>query len=448
MKQIISIGVQHNLDQYLNNKIRISNQIALLMALVGLCYTVFSIFFYPTLTVYPAFCVLLSFGAIVLNYLGLYNISRFILSTLVILLAFVYHGFLVQPGEKTISSMIVIEFALSVIPWVLIDFREKTLLTVSLAVCYLMIFSQSWANEIFDIELDSSLFREGFLNIASFGFGVLILISCLYFMQNKNYNSEIQNENLLDDIQKKNVDMDKQRKELENHLHEIELARAQEEKLNWISKGLAEMAELLRQDYKDIHNVLVSEIVKYIEANQGCIFMVNDDDTDHVFLEMKGCYAFQRQKHFVKKMEVGQGLIGQCYLEREIIKLKEVPSDFVNITSGLGESLPSFVVIVPIMHDDKVAGVMEFALFHELEEYQVEFLDKLSYNLGSFFISNTMNVKTKELLNQSQFQMEQLRAQEEEMRQNMEELQATQEEMQRKEKEYLERISELEKELV
>ena len=447
MKQIISIGVQPELEQYLNNKIRISNQVALLMALVGLCYTVFSIYFYPPLTVYPAFCILLSFGAIALNYLGFYNVSRFILSTLVILLAFVYHGFLVQPGEKTISSMIVIEFALSVIPWVLIDFREKTLLTISLAACYIMIFSQGWANVVFDIELDSSFFREGYLSIASYGFGVMILVSCLYFMQNKNYNSEMENEKLLDDIQQKNSEMDGQKRELENHLHEIELARAQEEKLNWISKGLADMAEILRQDHDDIHVALVSEIVKYIEANQGCIFMVNENDADHIFLEMKACYAFQRQKHFAKNIEIGQGLIGQCYLEKEIIKLKEVPDDFVNITSGLGNALPSYVVIIPIMHDDRVAGVMEFALFHELEDYQVEFLDKLSYNLGSFFIANSMNIRTKDLLDQSQVQMEQLRAQEEEMRQNMEELQATQEEMQRKEKEYLERISELENEV-
>jgi hypothetical protein len=162
-------------------------------------------------------------------------------------------------------------------------------------------------------------------------------------------------------------------------------------------------------------------------------------------LEMTACYAYDRKKHFSKRIEVGQGLIGQCYLEKETIKLKDVPKDFVNITSGLGEDVPSFVAIVPILHDIQVVGVMEFALFRDLEDYQIEFLEKLGHNIASFFLANSMNIKTRELLNQSQMQMEQLRAQEEEMRQNMEELQATQEEMQRKEKEYIERISELEK---
>jgi predicted transcriptional regulator len=446
MQYIFNIGIQSEMEKYLADKIQISNKVALLMALVGVCYTGFSYFYYPPLTIYPAFCILFSIGAIALNYLGLYNVSRFFLSTLVLLLAYLYHAFLVQPGEDIIPSMIVIEFTLSVIPWVLIDFRERTLLTVSVVGCYVLIFSQPWANEILSIELDSSLFRSGFLNTASYGFGVLILVSCLFFMQHTNFIFEVQNEKLLDDINSQNAEMDQQKIELENHLLEIELARAQEEKQNWVSKGIADISEIMRQDNDgDIQDEIVTAIVKYIDANQGCMFMVNETDVDDIHLEMTACYAYDRKKHFSKRIEVGQGLIGQCYLEKETIKLKDVPKDFVNITSGLGEDVPSFVAIVPILHDIQVVGVMEFALFRDLEDYQIEFLEKLGHNIASFFLANSMNIKTRELLNQSQMQMEQLRAQEEEMRQNMEELQATQEEMQRKEKEYIERISELEK---
>jgi hypothetical protein len=247
------------------------------------------------------------------------------------------------------------------------------------------------------------------------------------------------------EIHEKNEAMATQRANLEHNLKEIEKARGLEERQIWVSRGLAEISDILRRDnHEDIHETLISSVVKYINANQGCIFMVNDDDKDHIFLEMVACYAYERKKHFSKTIEVGQGLIGQCYLEKESIKLKEVPEDFVTITSGLGEAVPTFVAIVPIKHDTKVAGVMEFALFHELEDYQIEFLEKLGQNIASFFISNSMNIKTRELLEQSQIQMEQLRAQEEEMRQNMEELQATQEEMERKEYEYVARIEALE----
>jgi hypothetical protein len=447
MSLIINAGVNPEYRKYLNDKIKISNQVAILLSITGLCYTVFSIIYYPQLTVYPAFCIFFSLGCIALNNLGLHVIARFTLSTLVLLLAYIYHGMLVQEGETIIPSMMVIEFSLSVIPWVLIDFREKKLLTITLTVCYVLIFSQTWANEVLYANVDSSMFRSGFLNVASCAFGILILVSCLTFMHSKNHFSEQENEKLLVDINKKNTEMEEQQLELEKNLKEIEKARVLEEKQNWVAKGIADISDLLRQhDGEDIYSTLLSATVKYLEANQGAIYLVNDEDADHIFLEMAACYAFERKKFFTKQIEIGQGLVGQCYLEKESILLKNAPEEFIIITSGLGESLPSFIAIIPIMQETKVVGVMEFALFREMEKYQVEFLEKLGQNIASFFLSNSMNLKTKALLEQSQIQMEQLRAQEEEMRQNMEELQATQEEMQRKEQEYLQRIAMLENE--
>ena len=202
MKYITDIGISNDFPIYINHKIKISNQVALLMAGVGVCYTVFSIFFYPQLTIYPVFCIALSLGAIVLNLLEYHLISRFILSVLVILLAYIYHGFLTQPGEYSIASMYVIEIALSVIPWVLIDFREKKLLSISLVACFVLIFSQPVANEFLQLEVDSTMFRKGWLSLASYGFGVMIIVSCLIFTQRKNYISEIKNEKLLVDIGK------------------------------------------------------------------------------------------------------------------------------------------------------------------------------------------------------------------------------------------------------
>lgn len=445
MSPILNAGVRDDLDQYLIDKIKISNQIALIMAGVGIFYTVFSIILYPVLTIYPSICIVLSLGAIVLNYLELYNISRFILSTLVILLAYLYHGFLVQPGEDFITSMYIIEFALSVIPWVLIDFREKSLLIISISACYALIFTQSWANEFLHIELDSSLFRSGWLSLASYGFGVMILFLCLLFMQNKNTASEIHNDELLRDINSKNFEMEKQQKELQINLDGINASRIQEEKQSWVAKGLADLSDILRQvDNENVYVKLLTRIVKYIEANQGGLYLVNEDKEGEKYLELVSCYAYDRQKFFTKRIEIGQGLVGQCYLETEVIIVKEVPEEYITITSGLGDAPPTFIAIIPLMQENNIAGILEVALFHELEDYKIDFLKKLGESIASFVFTNSLNVKTKKLLEQSQIQMEQLQAQEEEMRQNVEELQATQEEMQRKEKEYIERLSQLE----
>ena len=441
---IIDAGVEPGFQKYLRDKIRTSNQIALIMAVVGVCYTVFSIIFYPPLTIYPSFCIFLSLGAIVLNYIGYHQISRFILSTLVILLAYLYHGFLVQPGEPMITSLIVIEFSLSVIPWVLIDFREKVLLVISLLACYLLIFSQSWANEVLSLELDSSLFRSGFLNIASFVFSVLILVLCLYFMQIKNYKAELSNESLMQDVQMKNAEMSNQQTQMKKNIDELNAARELENQQNWISKGIAEITLLFRQGgNKEVYDEILSSIIKYTNANQGGIYLLIENESNEQVLELSACYAYDRIKFLNKQIMPGQGLVGQCYLEKETILLRELPEDYINITSGLGDAPPTFVIILPLKSEQKIAGVMELAFFHELQDYQIEFLTRLAETIASFIITNSMNSNTKRLLEQSQLQMEQLRAQEEEMRQNMEELQATQEEMHRKEKEYVDRIAEM-----
>ena len=265
-------------------------------------------------------------------------------------------------------------------------------------------------------------------------------------MQRKNFVSEIQTEKLLNDINEKNEEMESQQTELQNHLNEINESRQLEEKQNWVSKGIADISNIFQQeDGENIYGKLISEIVKYLGANQGGIYLLKEDAEEENYLELISCYAYDRQKFINKRFAIGQGLIGQCFLEKENIILKDIPTEYVTITSGLGEALPTFIAIIPLQQENKIVGVMEFALFRELEAHKIEFLNKLGESIASFVYANTLNSQTKILLEQSQLQAEQLKAQEEEMRQNMEEMQATQEEMKRKEQEYLKQIEELAK---
>jgi PAS domain S-box-containing protein len=210
-------------------------------------------------------------------------------------------------------------------------------------------------------------------------------------------------------------------------------------KRNWAAEGLAKFAELMRldHDFRNLANAMISELVKYLEANQGGIFILNDDDQAHPYLEMTGCYAYERIKHVKKKFEFGQGLIGQCFLEKETIYLLEVPKDYVSITSGLGDATPQCMLIVPLRLNDDVEGVIELATFKPFEKYEVEFVEKVGEIMASSISNAKINYRTRTLLEESQQRTEELRAQEEEMRQNMEELQATQEDLQRKNEEFI-----------
>jgi hypothetical protein len=263
--------------------------------------------------------------------------------------------------------------------------------------------------------------------------------------------AENKGKKLLEDLKARNVEMEKQQKQLETTLEENKLANEAEEKRNWIAKGTSQISNLLRGDINEkFYQQLVSSLVGFMNVNQAGIYTVEENENDpggEKYIELKACYAYDRNKFLEKKIAIGQGLVGQCYLEKERIYLKEVPQNYINITSGLGDATPKCILIVPLIHDKYVEGIIEIASFNVLEPHEIEFAEKLSETLAAYIAANRINLKTKDLLEQSQQQSEELRAQEEEMRQNMEEMQATQEEIHRKEKEYIERIEELENEV-
>jgi len=206
----------------------------------------------------------------------------------------------------------------------------------------------------------------------------------------------------------------------------------------WKTEGFSKFGDMIRAHHNDVEKLsgmLISNLVKYLEIKQGGLFIVNDDNEHDVHLELMGCYAYEREKMLKKKVDVYEGLVGQCYLEKESIHLTNVPENYVNITSGLGESNPNTLLLVPLMVDDKVIGVVELASLRAFQEHEISFVSELGESIASAIANVKSNQGTKELLERAQQQAEELKAQEEEMRQNMEELQATQDSLHRESQE-------------
>ncbi len=206
-------------------------------------------------------------------------------------------------------------------------------------------------------------------------------------------------------------------------------------KRNWMTTGLAQIGEILRTattTSSELYDNIMRFMVKYTKSNQGGLFVLNEDTEGEKFLELMACYAFERKKYLTRKVTIGDGLVGQCFLEGERIYLLEIPQEYVSITSGLGGTNPTALLIVPLKINDQIYGVLELASFQQYAEYEIELVEKFAESLASTISNVRVNETTRLLLERTQQQAEEMKSQEEEIRQNMEELEATQEEMRRK----------------
>jgi len=221
----------------------------------------------------------------------------------------------------------------------------------------------------------------------------------------------------------------------------------EERKRQWSNEGLTKFVDILRSSNDDVNilgDKIIAALVQYTKSNQGALYILNDENSRDKYLELVSLFAFDIKKHEQQKVKLGEGILGQTFLEKQTTYITNMPESYIRITSGLGDASPRSLLLVPLKVDTQVYGIIELASFSEFLPHEIAFVEKLGESIASTLGSVRAAQKNRQLIQQFQQQTEQMRAQEEEMRQNMEELQATQEEIARKEKSYLARIKELE----
>jgi PAS domain S-box-containing protein len=209
-----------------------------------------------------------------------------------------------------------------------------------------------------------------------------------------------------------------------------EVAKTEQER-NWQNQGVVEMGQVIRKHTEDMQvlcDELLSNLVKYVDAQQGAIFLPSDQEKT---LILRSAYAYGRKKYIEKEVRSDEGILGEVFQDAERVFLTDIPNDYTQISAGLGEAKPNCVLVVPLQAQEKVLGVLEIASFKILTEVEVRLVERTTEILAASISSVANAEKMKNLLEKSNYSAQQMGAQEEELRQNTEELMATREELER-----------------
>ncbi len=214
----------------------------------------------------------------------------------------------------------------------------------------------------------------------------------------------------------------------------IQESAQKDDERNWIVTGLADIGDIL-PSISTIEGLgeLVSEYVtNKIGAIQGAFYTVNDDNKKDVFIEMNASYAYNKKKFLNAKFRFAEGLIGQAAVEQDTILRTEIPDDYMTISSGiLGDKKPRCLLITPLITNETVYGVLEFAGFQPFGSREVAFVKEISELIARTVFNIKVKENTERLLHESQTMSSELQVKQEVLRQNAEIMEATQDQLQR-----------------
>ncbi|MBD2231943.1 response regulator [Phormidium tenue] len=197
-----------------------------------------------------------------------------------------------------------------------------------------------------------------------------------------------------------------------------ETIRANEEQ-RWLKSNLADLSQQLQgqRSLETLAELMLTYVAPLVDAQQGVLYLL-DPTSDPPRLKLLSSYAYQARKHLSNEFKLGEGLVGQCALEKQRIVLTEVPQDYIQIRSGLGSAPPLTIVVLPLMFENAVKGVLELASFHRFDDLQLTFLDEASELAGVMINAIAAYMQTQRLLERSQVLTEELRQQQEELLQS------------------------------
>ncbi len=244
---------------------------------------------------------------------------------------------------------------------------------------------------------------------------LIVWVGVTFSAQSKSIQGSIKNQ--MDELEANKEELERTRVVL------TELKNVDNEK-NEFNSNLTKLALMLQgqRDLTIVSKTVLSELASLLNFQHGVFYVLNESTNGEAQLTMLSSYAYKERINIATEWKIGEGLVGQCVVEKKRILLTNVPDDYIQITSGLGEAKPLNILVLPIIFESKVNAVIELASFTQFSSTQIAFLDQLAESIGTVINTIKINLQTEELLKRSQTLTEELQSQQEELRETNQDL--------------------------
>ena len=191
---------------------------------------------------------------------------------------------------------------------------------------------------------------------------------------------------------------------------------------DWLKTNLAKFTNMLQgqRDLTTVGRLLLSELTPLVNAHQGVIYQMENEETPA--LRLLAAYADDGANGHSSALRLGEGLIGQCAVDKRRLLITEMPENAIAISSALFKVPPRNNIVLPVLFESQVKAVIELASINEFTTLQTMFLEQLTTSIGIVLNSIEATMQTEGLLKQSQQLAGELQAQQRELQQTNEQL--------------------------
>jgi signal transduction histidine kinase/DNA-binding response OmpR family regulator/HAMP domain-containing protein len=193
---------------------------------------------------------------------------------------------------------------------------------------------------------------------------------------------------------------------------------------DWLKTNLAKFSRMLQgqKNMITVGRLILSELAPLVSAHHAVMY-THDALADPPCLALLASYAYDKPGEVGPRFALGEGLVGQCAIEKQKILLTNVPENYIRVSSGLGCAAPANVMVLPIVFEGQVKAVLELASFEHFNPTHQAFLDQLTESIGIVLNTIEANMRTEDLLTQSQSLAQELQSRQEELQQTNQQLQ-------------------------